>query len=133
MAEYEEFSVDASTQDERRGRGVLSDLLRDRPQVVRQKALTLVTALLASHRDGPDPVEPLVIRVISEPSALRIEVRDSGGGQVLNSLRGPTPGDPSGSWNPHLLSSEADRWGLGSGEHGTSVWFELELDSKRAT
>jgi hypothetical protein len=95
---------------------------------LRERAMLLISGLLMND-EGPAVTggdDSVSVKVISEPSSVRVEVRDSGSGVVLGGLRrrrGPT----SPGWSPHLLSKVADRWGLVSGAEGAWVWFELDL------
>jgi hypothetical protein len=90
--------------------------------------MLLISGLLTSE-EGPAVTGgsgSVCVKVISAPSSVRVEIRDSGSGVVLGGLRRrrePT----SRGWSPHLLSKIADRWGLVSGAEGAWVRFELDL------
>ena len=94
---------------------------------VRLLVSELVTnAVRHANLDTGDVIE-LVIELAD--AALRVEVRDPGGGFVP-SAPSPDPTRPSG-WGLYLVAELADRWGVDS-EEETLVWFELDRPAAAA-
>ena len=94
---------------------------------VRLLVSELVTnAVRHANLDTGDVIE-LVIELAD--AALRVEVRDPGGGFVP-SAPSPDPARPSG-WGLYLVAELADRWGVDS-EEETLVWFELDRPAAAA-
>jgi anti-sigma regulatory factor (Ser/Thr protein kinase) len=56
----------------------------------------------------------------------RIEVTDRGPGFLAPNLPSPRP-DRAGGWGLVLIDRIADRWGVDTA-HGTTVWFEIDID-----
>jgi hypothetical protein len=94
--------------------------------VLQDRAMMLISGLLTSEEDRPLTGEEIIVKVITFPDSVRIEIMDAGSGVVLGGLRKPRHLASKG-WSPHLLSRIADRWGLVSGSEGAWVWFELDL------
>jgi hypothetical protein len=122
-----EFSLSASPTAEVDAREAFGRVLTGETAVLRDRAMLLISGLLTSE-EGPTVTtgNDVSVKIVSVPSSVRVEIRDSGSGVVLGGLRrrrGPT----SRGWSPHLLSKLADRWGLVSGAEGAWVWFELDL------
>jgi anti-sigma regulatory factor (Ser/Thr protein kinase) len=92
------------------------------------EAMLLVSELVTNsvrHADlGPE--DTIAVRVLTTPSALRIEVADPGPGFDPAAL--PSP-NGHGGWGLSLLDRIAARWGVSRG-HGALVWFELDAVSR---
>jgi hypothetical protein len=124
----DEFSLSASPTAEVDAQEAFGRVFTGERAPLRDRAMLLISGLLTNDEgsvvtEGGDRVS---VKVISEPRSVRVEIRDAGSGVVLGGLRrrhGPT----SRGWSPHLLSKEADRWGLVSGTEGAWVWFEMDL------
>jgi anti-sigma regulatory factor (Ser/Thr protein kinase) len=85
----------------------------------RADVLLLTTELVTNAFRHGSP--PITLTVDAQPSALRVEVEDAGGGRPA---RDPEPG-PAGGWGLLLVEEAADRWGVVDGS--TNVWFEVDL------
>ena len=87
----------------------------------------LVTELItnAVRHAGARSVDLLV--VVTGP-AVRVEVIDPGPG-FAPPVRNPG-GGPDGGWGLFLVERMSDRWGVGTEEPGTRVWFELDRRSR---
>lgn len=127
-----EFSLTATTHEEPKAREALERLLTGRSAVLRERVTLLIAELLAGSASRDAASDEVTITLASEPTALRVEVRDRGNGTVLRSLRRPPSTSSGRGWSPHLLSRVADRWGLVSDEGGTWVWLEFELPAERS-
>jgi anti-sigma regulatory factor (Ser/Thr protein kinase) len=99
----------------------LGDDLSGRMRDVRLLVSELVTNAVRHANLADGDVIVLVIDLADD--ALRVEVRDPGGGFVP-SAPSPDPTRPSG-WGLYLVAELADRWGVDSDEN-TLVWFELD-------
>jgi anti-sigma regulatory factor (Ser/Thr protein kinase) len=102
-----------------------------RPSVdgaVVDEAMLLVSELVTNsvrHAElGPD--DTIAVRVLTTPSALRIEVADPGPG--FDPAAVPAP-NGQGGWGLSLLDRIAARWGVARG-NGAEVWFELDAVSR---
>jgi anti-sigma regulatory factor (Ser/Thr protein kinase) len=86
----------------------------------------LVTNSVRHARLGPE--ETIAVRVLTKPTALRVEVADAGPGL---DPAAPTRGDPNlgGGWGLWLLDRIATRWGTSEGGDA-GVWFELDVVSR---
>jgi hypothetical protein len=60
------------------------------------------------------------------PRRLRVEVVDPGGQFARVRPRSST--DDPGGWGLVLVERIATQWGVGHGESGTCVWFEVEFE-----
>lgn len=70
----------------------------------------------------------ITLRVWLRADAVRVEVRDQGGG-FTHRRRPEAP--LSGGWGLQMVSTESSRWGVG--DECSRVWFELDLDGALAT
>jgi hypothetical protein len=125
---HSEFSLSASPTAEVDARKAFGRVLTGETAPLRDRAMLLISGLLTSE-EGPAVTGgsgSISVKVISAPSSVRVEIRDSGSGVVLGGLRRRREATSRG-WSPHLLSKIADRWGLVSGVEGAWVWFELDL------
>ena len=123
-----EFSLSASPTAEVDAQEAFGRVLTGETAPLRDRAMLLISGLLTSE-EGPTMTMgngSVSVKVVSAPSSVRVEVRDSGSGVVLGGLRRRREPSSRG-WSPHLLSKIADRWGLVSGAEGAWVWFELDL------
>jgi len=89
-------------------------------------AQLLVSELVSNavRHGGGRKDEPVSIAVRVSPEAVRVEVRDHGGGFELSGLRAP-PTASGGGWGLHLVASLAHRWGVDR-ETPHTVWFEID-------
>ena len=71
----------------------------------------------------------ITLRVWLRVDAVRVEVRDQGGG-FAHSARRPEA-HMAGGWGLQLVSMQSSRWGIG--DDCARVWFELDLDGARVT
>jgi len=97
------------------------ELSPNRLRDVRLLVSELVTNAVRHAELDEDDMIGLVIELADH--ALRVEVRDPGGGFVP-SAPSPDPVRPSG-WGLYLVAELADRWGVDS-DDATLVWFELD-------
>jgi len=92
------------------------------------EAMLLVSELVTNsvrHAElGPE--DTIAVRVLTTPSALRVEVADPGPG--FDPADVPAP-NGHGGWGLSLLDRIAARWGV-SREDGAQVWFELDSVSR---
>jgi anti-sigma regulatory factor (Ser/Thr protein kinase) len=92
------------------------------------EAMLLVSELVTNsvrHAElGPE--DTIAVRVLTTPSALRIEVADPGPG--FDPAAVPAPNGHAG-WGLSLLDRIAARWGVSRGD-GAEVWFELDAVSR---
>ena len=123
-----EFLVSPSPSAEVDTRETLSRILTGEAGALLDRAMMLITELLASGEElrPTGEADSLSVKVLSVAGSVRVEVRDDGSGVVLGGLRG-LYGPATHGWSPHLLSKIADRWGLVSDADGAWVWFELDL------
>jgi serine/threonine-protein kinase RsbW len=98
--------------------GVIS---RGKLRDVRLLVSELVTNAVRHANLGDGDMIGLVVELMGD--ALRVEVRDPGGGFVPKAPS-PDPARPSG-WGLYLVAELADRWGVDSDDR-TLVWFELD-------
>jgi anti-sigma regulatory factor (Ser/Thr protein kinase) len=84
----------------------------------------LVTNSVRHAQLGPE--DTIAVRVLTTPSALRIEVADAGTGFDPAALPAP---NGHGGWGLSLLDRLAARWGVSPGD-GSQVWFELDTVSR---
>jgi anti-sigma regulatory factor (Ser/Thr protein kinase) len=100
------------------------------PQLRDVRLLTSELVTNAVRHAGLGPGDRIGLRVSLDPHALRVEVRDPGHGFV----RRPPPPDPerASGWGLFLVEAVADRWGMEGTDPGTRIWFELDLDGRRA-
>lgn len=73
--------------------------------------------------------EPLHVRLVLEPTRLRVETADGAPNRPL-----VRPIDPAreGGRGMHLVESLADRWGTTPHPNGKVVWFELDRTTAAA-
>jgi signal transduction histidine kinase len=92
------------------------------------EAMLLVSELVTNsvrHAElGPE--DTIAVRVLTKPSALRVEVVDPGRGF---DPAGVPPPNGRGGWGLALLDRIAPRWGVTRGD-GVQVWFELDAVSR---
>jgi hypothetical protein len=127
-----EFLLSPTPSGELDAKEAISRILTDESAVLRDRAMLLISELLASGEDvrasGDNRIS---VKVLSATRSIRVEIRDEGTGVVLGGLRrhqGPSShGRGSHGWSTHLLSRVADRWGLVSDADGAWVWFELDV------
>jgi serine/threonine-protein kinase RsbW len=98
------------------------------PASVRSDVLLLVTELVANavRHGGVGPDQSLLVELRRWPRRLRVEVVDPGG--HFARVRPRSSADDSGGWGLVLVERIAERWGIGHGESGTCVWFEVEFE-----
>jgi len=88
-------------------------------------AQLLISELVANAvQHGGREDEPVTIAVRASPEAMRVEVRDHGGGFEPDALRAPSTA-AGGGWGLHLVASLAHRWGVDR-EAPNTVWFEID-------
>ena len=85
----------------------------------------LVSELVGNVLRHAPSASEVVVRLHRERGRLRVAVCDNGPGGAVH-LRRAAPLDVDGR-GLALVSRLARRWGTESLEHGTCVWFELEL------
>lgn len=102
-----------------------------RPSVdegVVDEAILLVSELVTNsvrHAElGPD--DTIAVRVLTKPTALRVEVADPGPGFDPSAVGAP---NEEGGWGLWLLDRIATRWGTSDDDHA-GVWFELDAVSR---
>lgn len=93
--------------------------------------LLLVSELVTNAilHGGATAADALSLELSVLPDAIRVEVHDPGGGDVVSGAADP---DREGGWGLVLLDSIADRWGVES-EPEHAVWFELDRQSDGAS
>jgi anti-sigma regulatory factor (Ser/Thr protein kinase) len=98
------------------------------PPAVRSDVLLLVTELVANavRHGGVGPDQSLRVELRRWPRRLRVEVVDPGG--HFAQVRSRSSTDEPGGWGLVLVERIAARWGVGHGESGTRVWFEVEFE-----
>ena len=90
----------------------------------------LVSELVGNVLRHAPGASELVVRLHRRPGRLHVAVCDNGpGGTVRVRRAGPLDSDGRGLT---LVSRLARRWGTEPLEHGTCVWFELELAEEDA-
>ncbi len=108
-----EFSLSASPTAEVDAQEAFGRVLTGETAVLRDRAMLLISGLLTSE-EGPTVTmgnDSVSVKVVSVPSSVRVEIRDSGSGVVLGGLRrrrGPTSRVESSS-------PEQDRRSMGVG------------------
>jgi hypothetical protein len=124
----DEFTLSASPTAEVDSQEAFGRVFTGERAPLRDRAMLLISGLLTNDEGSPltEGGDSMSVKVISEPRAVRVEIRDSGSGVVLGGLRRGR-GSTSREWSPRLLSQAADRWGLVSDTDGAWVWFELDL------
>ena len=85
----------------------------------------LVSELVGNVLRHAPGASELVVRLHREPGRLRVAVCDNGRGGTVH-VRRAAPLDTEGR-GLALVSRLSQRWGTEALEHGTCVWFELEL------
>jgi anti-sigma regulatory factor (Ser/Thr protein kinase) len=85
----------------------------------------LVTNSVRHAELGPD--DTIAVRILTTPSALRVEVSDPGPGFDPTTMPAP---NGRGGWGLRLLDRIATRWGVARRD-GVRVWFELDAVSRR--
>jgi anti-sigma regulatory factor (Ser/Thr protein kinase) len=98
-------------------------LQRDQLDTARLLVTELVTNAVL-HGEGE-----ITLRAWMRSDALRVEVRDQGGGFAHHDRR--PEARTAGGWGLQMVSIQSSRWGV-SGECAR-VWFELDLDGALAT
>jgi anti-sigma regulatory factor (Ser/Thr protein kinase) len=92
------------------------------------EAILLVSELVTNsvrHAElGPE--DTIGVRVLTKPSALRVEVSDPGPGFDPAGVERP---NAEGGWGLWLLDRIANRWGISEGD-AAQVWFELDAVSR---
>jgi anti-sigma regulatory factor (Ser/Thr protein kinase) len=69
------------------------------------------------------------VEISSVGDEVRVVVTDSGQGAPL--MRAPSHDEPTGR-GLRIVDRLADRWGIGDGSAGTSVWFVVRVEASRA-
>jgi anti-sigma regulatory factor (Ser/Thr protein kinase) len=72
-------------------------------------------------RSTEDPIE---VAVSVDERALRVTVRDRGPGFDPNRRDARSE---TGGWGLDLVRTLSSRWGVERDDHGTDVWFEIDL------
>lgn len=87
-------------------------------------ATLLVSELVTNsvRHSGTPPEETVVLRIAQGPSAVRVEVCDSGPGFRVEPRKAAV--DAVGGWGLPLVERLSRRWGVLQGPP-TTVWFEL--------
>lgn len=67
---------------------------------------------------------PMTVRALRHPSRIRVEVDDTSREPPL--LKHPTPLESHGR-GILLVDALADAWGTILGDHGKTVWFEIDI------
>ncbi|MFE4335483.1 ATP-binding protein [Streptomyces sp. NPDC056831] len=99
---------------------------------VRTDDVLLCVSELATNalRHGVPPGRGFRIHLYLEPAdgVLRVEVHDSGDGEVRLADEGATP-DAEGGRGLLLVAALADKWGVGERNPGKVVWCEFEVSA----
>ena len=93
-------------------------------------ALRLLVSELVTNsiRHVKSTEQPVVLAVRIAARMVRVEVHDGGSG--FEPAAKPKPRGADGGFGLFLVERMASRWGVDT-EHGTRVWFELDLASGR--
>ena len=102
------------------GSAVSAKVLEDATLLVSE----LVTNSVRHAELGPD--DTIAVRVLTKPTALRVEVADPGPGFDPSAVGAP---NEEGGWGLWLLDRIATRWGT-SDDDRAGVWFELDAVSR---
>ena len=100
-------------------RAALESTAPDATPVVELLTTELVSNVVC-HVDSP-----MTVRLVREPSAVRVEVDDDSGEPPV--LLDPAPHAENGR-GLLLVESLATEWGWTGREHGKTVWFVVELE-----
>ncbi len=90
----------------------------------------LVSELVGNVIRHAHGASELIVRLHRKPGRLQVAVCDNGPGGTIH-VRRAAPLDTDGR-GLTLVSRLARRWGTQALEHGTCVWFELELAEEPA-
>lgn len=90
----------------------------------------LVSELVGNVLRHAPSASELIVRLHREPGRLRVAVCDNGPGGPVH-VRRAAPLDTEGR-GLALVSRLSRRWGTEALDHGTCVWFELELSEESA-
>jgi anti-sigma regulatory factor (Ser/Thr protein kinase) len=105
-------------------RGLLQTLGHSLDHDVVERALLLVSELVANSVQHGRTTEPIHVSVEARPETLHVQVSDSGP-SFEPEVHRPDTGSESG-WGLFLVDTLSDRWGVHSDGH-VNVWFEVDL------
>jgi anti-sigma regulatory factor (Ser/Thr protein kinase) len=95
------------------------------PELLDDVRLLISEVVTNSYKHAPAGSEGLIgLHVEVKAGALRVEVRDAGGGFDPNSI---PAGGPTTGWGLYLVHRIAGRWGVAL-EDACCVWFELPCE-----
>jgi anti-sigma regulatory factor (Ser/Thr protein kinase) len=103
-------------------RRAVATLRADLDPSVEETLRLLVTELVANSVRHAN-ADAVTLRAVVGPSAVRIEVTDSGPG--FDPSRTGSPRDDHTGWGLFLVERLAARWGVAKTGQATRVWFEL--------
>jgi anti-sigma regulatory factor (Ser/Thr protein kinase) len=119
-----EAELAARPEAARVARGLLQTLGHSLDHDVVERALLLVSELVANSVQHGRTSEPIHVSVEARPETLHVQVSDTGP-SFEPEVRRPDSGSESG-WGLFLVDTLSDRWGVRSDGHVT-VWFEVDL------
>jgi hypothetical protein len=106
--------------------GEVEASLIDLDESSRKRAALLASELIAQVTGRAPDGEPIGLTIELREDAVRLEATGSVAPSVQGTADHDTAADPLADWGRFILDREADRWGVGGGEHPT-IWAEIEL------
>jgi anti-sigma regulatory factor (Ser/Thr protein kinase) len=119
-----EAELAARPEAARLARGLLQTLGHRLDRDVVERALLLVTEVVANSVQHGRTSEPIRLSVEARPETLHIRVSDCGP-SFEPEVHRPDNGSESG-WGLFLVDTLSDRWGVHS-DGDVTVWFEVDL------
>ena len=106
--------------------GEVEALLDGLDEGSRIRAALLASELIAQVTGRAPDRGPVGLTIEPREDAVRLEATGSVTPSVQGTDHDTSSGDPFAVWGRFILDREADRWGVGGGEHPT-IWAEVEL------